>query len=279
MPISFGIRLNGVLVRERLREDIARMRHYGSTGLQVELMVENDPETGMPLISPASLQEWRKIKPILKAEQLQLTLSFTSSPYGKQSITYLWHHSRRKQWFDAYHDSLVDFLQANKDLPLHRLVVGNHYSHIANYNYTPEWQRLLQRLRRATKARLAYAAPSRYAAQFPAWQYCDEIGVNYVNTETSKENAANDQKRRAQMDNADLRKLAEKYGKPVYLSHANLIGHSKLVKLKNRLRFYGEVPLAGICLNSIGPETVLTASDPLWLLDEETLTYLRGYTE
>jgi hypothetical protein len=270
VPISLGIRLGGTAQPRQLQQSIAQLQRLGTRRLQVELLIEPD-SSGLPIISPPSLQEWARIKPLLRERQLLITLSFTGHTDAPQNLWGQWLHSRRGQWFAQYTAELVAFLREQKDLKLERVVVANHFDNISSYSYQPEWIQLITQVRATVAARVTYAANSLEANRFPAWAACDEIGINYVNTETDN------QKVLAQERNAQIRSLAEKYQKPVYLAQANLIGPNKLSKLKNRLRFYKDQPLSGLCLNHIQPHTVLQDTTRLWQLDDATLQYLHHY--
>ncbi|MBX3101560.1 MAG: hypothetical protein KF690_03535 [Bacteroidetes bacterium] len=248
VPVWLGLRLNRNSSPDTFRKDLAAIQALGGRGLAIELLVEPD-STGLPRLSPQSLQEWEVLVPILREKPLPLTLVFTHDQF--HPLFQQWDHSRRVPWFRQFGQVLIRFLeQIPQELAPERVVAGNRFDRIAHYRV--EWDSLFLRLRPHTRARLTYAAHLPEIERFHSWNHCDEIGVNYPDSD------ADNQKMLAQERNPQLAALAQRYGKPIFIANANLIGDQKLLKLKNRLRFYGDAQLSGLVLNNIFPQTVLT---------------------
>lgn len=272
VPMWLGLRLNRTVDLATFSQDLAALQQYKAQGLSIELLVEPD-STGLPRLSPMSLQEWARVQPLLLRQPVPLTLVFTHDQF--QPLLARWDHRSRQPWFAQYRQQLLGFLHTlPKPLQPYRVVVANRFDRIAHYRQ--EWDTLLLALRPHTKALLTYAAHLPEADRFHSWQHCDEVAVNYSDVDVDNQKAL------AQDRNPQLARLAQRYGKPIFIANANLIGDQKLLKLKNRLRFYGETPLSGLTLNNLFPQTVLTDTNAHFLglqHQPEVLAFLKDYLD
>lgn len=252
VPVSFSLRLDGRIEPSVIRNDFAAVRSIGATAIYFGLVLEQNPETRLPKFNRTALAQLAQAIGLAREKGLAVGLivshteAFPLFPGDSLGCP-------PQAWFAKLRSEWADVLDRCKETPLQRIVIGTELGPAEDYPQL--WDSLLVWLRTQTAAPLAYTRFVGGLAQPPAalWSRVDEIGLAYELPPIGSIKAA------CRQWNAQASQLAQQYGKPVFISGANLLLHDKDTQFLNRLRFWEEgVSLAGININCIYSVTALS---------------------
>jgi hypothetical protein len=273
IPVSFSFRIDEPVSSDIRRRDFQRLDSLGVERVYLELIVEPHEDTLLPKINRYCLTQLSDLLPQIRKRGYELGLILNHSKFKplfpSDSLP------PAEQWFRSYRQEIGRMLKRCEGYPVQRLVLGTEFRPWEDRLHA--WRQLTARLDTATQAQLIYTAEAPRIPTVALWPAVDAIGVSYIPSPRGNPKVS------CRKWNRAIAETARKHDKPVFISHTNLIGQDKLIKFKNRLRFWHEdVRLSGVNVNTIYPVSVLTDTTKYFGMKTEQATkayigrYMRG---
>ncbi|MFW5658746.1 MAG: glycoside hydrolase family 113 [Bacteroidota bacterium] len=247
------------------------VKQFAPAEIVLELELSCHDSTALPYIQRTGRSQLTKLLPILQELDLQPSIAIIESP---DEPLYFRDTTDFNRWFAHYYFELNRVLERTAGHPLQRLIIGNEFKELER-RPAQEWHHLTDSLRAFCDAKLVYSTTPERVRNVNIWPLVDEIGIAYLPV------ADGSLKRAHRTWHEDISDLVRTYEKPIYISHANVIGDHKLLQFKNKTRFWDEaVRVNGINLNTVYSTTVLNDTSQYfgWPSSPEALDYLKSYT-
>ncbi len=248
-----------------------RVKQFAPAEIVLELELSCHDSTALPYIQRTGRSQLTKLLPILQELELQPSIGIIES---SDEPLYFRDTTDFNRWFAHYYFELDRVLERTTGYPLQRLIIGNEFKELER-RPPHEWRHLTDSLRALSKAKLVYSTTPERVRNVNIWPLLDEIGIAYLPV------ADGSLKRAHRAWHEDISELVRTYDRPVYISHANVIGDDKLLQFKNKTRFWDEeVRVNGINLNTVYGTTVLSDTSKYfgWQSSPDALEYLESYT-
>jgi len=268
LPLAVGIRLSEPIEIEKVRKDLVKIQALGCKDISLEILVQTIGDSAWPHIPETTIHSLLALQSLKEFKNFNIHLIF-----GHADIPYLFPHGaplKVEKWFQEYRKTVDSTIALCQFKPLRIIPAIDLIYEKEFVQYWKEWVEML-------KAK--YQVPISYSCNFTTlhesflMQYSDEIGVFYEisSDEEPKKHARNWHK--------NISSYANKFQKPIILTHANIYGHENaLVEFQNRLRFW-TAPVHLVSLNSIFSESIFTHQGNYFDVtkDVEFQEYIKNY--
>lgn len=287
VPIAMGWQTDRLASAAVRKADYARMKALGVEEVLLEVYVEAGPE-GYPIINRTCRSHARKLLPELAKAGFTLSLSLVPDadkpPQTMQTNSLQQREDRDESFFKGFAQEVIDAMPQRCLYPIKRLILASNVIPSKNWFKGKKLNQILKkRLCKNVGLYIGFTSsdiPKTIKAN-PKLFHQYPIAIFY------HQPAEGNWKTQAQQLHSLLGKslMGQPAKQPparLFIAQANLIGPSKTVQFKNKLRFWPpEVQLDGVCINNLFNTSVLSDTSAYFgaAHDEELQAYLREYIQ
>jgi hypothetical protein len=260
--LAMGLRLDEQVADNARANDLEASQKLGLSVFQLEIPLEADIKTGLPQLNRVAKAELTKLLPELKRRNCAYALMI---PHLNQHQLFRGDTIPNPlAWFRAYQRELKSLFEQqipNDNHPLW-IVLGQDIQPYEKQDSL--WATTASLVRGYGVKQVLYSALPARVGQIRFWKSMDAIGIRYLREDLDQPKAY------ARLMHPKLDSIADRLGKPVFITSANLLGPEKLLQYRNLLRFWPKNRLKILVFNTIYAFSPLSDSQSqyAWQSDE-----------